>query len=280
MKIGRFTIEQLSEGKFEVFKDGSFNKLAAETEEENVSFELSTSSAVIGIDPILISNGENHILLDTGLGWGLDAGSKYTGVSNVVTNLSIFGLQPVDITHVILTHLHYDHAAGCTYTDEEATTKATFPNARYYLQKREWEHAISQLDKSTHILGAGYKMDDLYRLYADAHLELLEEDQKEILPGLSIQWTGGHTPGHQIVEISDNGEAAYYLGDLLPSEKHLNHYAMRQLDLHPNQAKKKKINLMRKVCEENACLLFYHSLHSKAGVLIKDDKHKYVLKDL
>lgn len=280
MKIGRFTIEQLSEGKFEVFKDGSFNKLTSESEEKHASFELNTTSAVIGIDPILISDGENHILLDTGLGWGLDAGSGYTGVSNVVTNLSIFDLQPSDISHIILTHLHYDHAAGCTYTDEQATTRATFPNAKYYLQKREWEHAISQLNKSTHIFGAGYKMDDLYRLHADAHLELLEKDQKEILPGINIQWTGGHTSGHQIAKITDDGKSAYYLGDLLPSEKHLNQYAMRQLDLHPNQAKKQKIKLMRKVCDENACLLFYHSLHSKVGVLTKDKKQKYVLKDL
>lgn len=281
MKIGRFTIEQLSEGKFEVFKDGGINKVDSGEQPQDSPLQFNTpSSAVIGIDPILVSDGSKHILLDTGLGWGLDASSKYSGVSNVKTNLSIFKLQPEDITHVILTHLHYDHAAGSTFTDDAASTQITFPNARYYLQKREWDYAISQVRDSKHTFGAGYRMDDLYRLYADDYLCLTEQDGQEIIPGVQVQWTGGHTPGHQIIRISDGGESAYYLGDLLPSEKHLNHYAMRKLDVHPNQAKKQKIQLMSKACDENACLLFYHSLHSKAGVLAQDKKHKYVLRDL
>ncbi len=237
-------------------------------------------SQTIGIDPILISDEDHNILLDTGLGWGLDAGSSYTDVSNAQTNLAIFGLSPEDITHVVLTHLHYDHAAGSTFTDQDSVTQPTFPNATYYLQKREWEHAVEHIGEPSEGRGADYRLDDLYRLFADDYFELLEEDYNEIIPGVNLHWTGGHTPGHQVVRIQDGGQSAYYLGDLLPSEKHLNHYAMRQIDLHPNQAKKRKIQLLRQVCDENACLLFYHSLYSKAGLLIKDEKEKYVLRDI
>ncbi|MDR8392744.1 MBL fold metallo-hydrolase [Aliifodinibius sp. S!AR15-10] len=280
MNIGRFSIEQLSEGRFELFDDGRVNRLTHQ-EDTGPAIDLPTQvSSTVGIDPVLVSSNEHKILLDTGLGWGLDAGSNYSDVSNAVTNLDIFGLQPEDITHVILTHLHYDHVAGSTYTDDQSKTQPTFPNAKYYLQKREWEYALSETSEANLVKGASYKLDDLYRLFADDYLVLLEKDFKEIVRGITVLWTGGHTPGHQVIRINDSGESAYYLGDLLPSEKHLNRYAMRQMDIHPNQAKKKKIQLMRQLCDENACLLFYHSLYSKSGMLTKNEKEKYVLKSI
>ncbi|MFH5832233.1 MBL fold metallo-hydrolase [Halalkalibaculum sp. DA3122] len=280
MKVGRFTIEQLSEGQFEIFDDGAFNKLSQKETGPAVDLPVEVSTTV-GINPVLVSTGEQHILLDTGLGWGLDAGSRYPEVSNAVTNLAIFGLAPEDITHVILTHLHYDHAAGSTYTDDRALTQPTFPNATYYLQKREWEYAITHAGKPTAAgKGATYKPDDLYRLFADDYLELLDVEHAAIVPGIDAIWTGGHTPGHQVIRVHDQGEAAYYLGDLLPSKAHLNRYAMRHVDIHPNQAKKRKLQLLQEGCEENAHLLFYHSLYSKAGVLAKDENdRKYVLKE-
>lgn len=282
MQIGRFTIEQLSEGRFEAFEDGKYRRISQDEEEKAQSGDLPRTSTIIGIDPILIFDEDNgyRILLDTGLGWGLDHGSSYKKVSNVKTNLDIFNLETRDITHVVLTHLHYDHAAGSTYTDAETTTRSTFPNALYYVQKREWEYALDRVDKENPVKGAGYRLDDFYRLVADERVVMLEEDLHEIIPGITVLWTGGHTPGHQVVRISDSGRSAYYLGDLVPSEKHLNSYAMHQIDLHPHQAKKIKIRLMKKIYEDEAFLLFYHSLFSKAGRLQRDDQKKYVLKEL
>lgn len=277
MKIGRFTIEQLSEGHFRMFSDGSYQKMEQIQQPELTEADKYTQT--VGIDPILISDGDHHILLDTGLGWGLDAGSGYKKVSNVKTNLDIFGLRPEDITHVILTHLHFDHAAGSTYNNGDNKTTATFPNATYYIQKREWDYALAQIQKPQVLKGGNYKLDELYRLAADKQLTFLDTNLQEPIRGIKILWSGGHTPGHQIVKITDDGESAYFLGDLLPSEHHLNHYAMRQFDAEPLQAKKVKIQLLRKAFEEEAYLLFYHSLFSKNGVLIKDKHRNYILKE-
>ncbi len=280
MKIGRFSIEQLSEGRFEIFSDGTINREPVnQSEQESSTLGKSGDSARIGINPILISDENYKVLLDTGLGWGLDAGSSYKNVSNIASNLDIFDLKPEDITHVILSHLHYDHAAGSSYTNEESVTCATFPNADYYVQRREWEYAVEEQFSEYNLKGCDYNLDDLYRLVAEDRFHFLDEDNLEIIDGIDIIRTGGHTPGHQAVRIHDSDETGYYLGDLLPTEYHLNQYSMRQMDVNPLDAKKMKIQLLRNAFEEEALLLFYHSLYTSIGRLEKDDNKKYVLKE-
>lgn len=279
MKVGRFTIEQLSEGQYEIFGDGSIHRSqVGDTISQTQKRLRAQNTSRIGIDPVFITDGKHNILLDTGLGWGLDAGSSYQDISNIQTNLDIFGKTPDDITHVILTHLHYDHIAGASFTDNSVTTTPTFPNARYYVQRREWEYALSNFDNNQSIKEASYQLDDFYRLVADNRVEFLDDDFTELLPELKIFWTGGHTPGHQVVRIGGSKGVAYYLGDLLPSEYHLNQYAMRKMDVNPLQSKKLKVQLLRTAYKENAVLLFYHSLFSKAGILERDRNKKYVLK--
>ncbi|NGP76999.1 MBL fold metallo-hydrolase [Balneolaceae bacterium YR4-1] len=280
MKLGRFSIEQLSEGRFEVFSDGTINREPIDqSKQDDSKLRKSGDSARIGINPILLSDEKYKILLDTGLGWGLDAGSQYKNVSNVASNLDIFDLKPADITHVILSHLHYDHAAGSSYTNEESVTCATFPNAQYFVQRSEWEYALKEQFAEHSLKGCDYNLDDLYRLVAENRFNFLDEDKVEIIEGIEIIRTGGHTPGHQAVRIQESGQTGYYLGDLLPSEHHLNQYSMRQMDFKPLTAKKMKIQLLRNAFEEEAVLLFYHSLYSSMGRLEKDDNKKYVLKE-
>lgn len=281
MKIGRFEIEQLSEGIFEIFEDGLIQKSTlSEIEEESGLPGLKQTSQYIGINPLLIKDGKHNILVDTGLGWGLDHKSSYTDTSNLLTNLDIFGLTPADITHVVLSHLHYDHAAGSTYVDHNTTTQPTMSYANYFLQKKEWYFALEETTKGHQRPGAGYQLDELYKLAAEDKLVLITDQKFELLPGIEIIRTGGHTPGHQIVKIQDAGDTAYFLGDLIPSEFHLNHYAMRKMDVNSVESKKAKTLILRQALKENAILLFYHSLHAKAGKLVLNNDKKFVLKDI
>lgn len=281
MKLSKFEIEQLSEGIFEVFDDGIFVKVDAKdiTTRESDSFTIKESMN-IGIDPILIRYGKQIILIDTGLGWGLDHGSTYTNTSNLRTNLDIFGISPEEVTHVILSHLHYDHAAGSTYIDAETTTKATLPNAHYFVQKIEWLYAIESTTSKSSISHLDYNMDEMYKLYAEDRLVLINDTYFELLPGITLIHTGGHTPGHQIVKIQSNNEIGYYLGDLVPSEVHLNNYYMDGLDTDAIQAKKAKTLILRQAAKEAAALYFYHSIHTKAGKLSINKSNRYELTKL
>lgn len=283
MNIGRFLVEHLSEGKFHVFPDGSFQKIHGRQSEksplgDNIS-GIQSQAATVCIDPLLIQDHNRYILLDSGLGWGLDYNSPYTNVSNIASNLRIFDLAPEKITDVVLSHLHYDHAAGISYTDRYSRTVATLPNATIHLQKREWEHALSRLEHQKTVSGAGYHLDELYRLAADDRFHLIDKDYKRILPGIEVLWTGGHTPGHQVIRISSENEVGYYLGDLIPSNTQLNHYAMKQADLNPGQTKQMKTIILRQALKEDAYLLFYHALYTKSGKITKDENRKYALDD-
>jgi glyoxylase-like metal-dependent hydrolase (beta-lactamase superfamily II) len=281
MQIGDFAIEQLSEGFYELFEDGTFQKMDPDRI-RNASEDpsLGKYSSALGIDPLLITNGETNIVIDPGLGWGLDHNSSYQDTSNVVTNLSIFGLRPEDIHHVVLSHLHFDHSAGCTFVDNSFKTRAVFPNAVYHVHRSEWEHAISEVGHEKQNKGAGYRLDELYKLAAEERFHFLKEEIFELIPGISLIKTGGHSPGHMVVKIESNGQAGYFMGDLVPTEYHLNHYSMKLADLDPIQSKKAKTILLRQALKENAVMFFYHSLYKKSGQLSLDEKKRYVLKEI
>lgn len=279
MTLGRFTIEQLSEGFFELFKDGTFvkmdpNRLNNPGEDPT----LGRYSSAIGIDPLLISDSDHHTIVDTGLGWGLDHQSRYEESSNIVTNLEIFGIAPEDIDLVILTHLHFDHSAGCTRVSDQFTTEATFPNARYLLQKSEWDFALTEQLSKQEAPGADYRLDELYRLKADDRLEMIEGNHSPT-ESIKLIHSGGHTPGHQVVKIEDSEQIAYFLGDLIPTEYHLNHYSMKRIDHSPLTAKKAKTLILKEAFKENAQLFFYHSLFNKSGRLAKDMHRNYILQE-
>lgn len=282
MQIGKFYIEQLSEGFFELFPDGTLQKIEQERLAKTTDDpSLGKYSSAIGIDPLFISDGHLRIVVDPGLGWGLDHKSKYRDTSNVVTNLDIFDIKPQDIDIVILTHLHYDHVAGCTFVNSEFETTATFPNAVYLIQKAEWDFAVQQsVVDSGKMIGPGYLMDELYKLKAENRLELLNSEIHKVMNGFELIHTGGHTPGHQVVRLSSRSETGYFLGDLVPTEHQLNHYSMKKLDTDPLLSKKMKTTFLKEALQSDAYMLFYHSLYQKSGKLSRDEHKKYVLLDV
>jgi glyoxylase-like metal-dependent hydrolase (beta-lactamase superfamily II) len=154
------------------------------------------------------------------------------------------------------------------------------PYANYFIQKKEWYYALQLVGKKNQVPGAGYDLDEFYKLAADDKLVMVTDTYFELLPGIELIRTGGHTPGHQIVKIQDSGESAYYLGDLIPSEHHLNHYAMKQMDVDPIQSKKAKTLILRQALEQKSLMLFYHSIHARSGTLDRNKDKKFVLRDL
>lgn len=281
MRLGSFIIEQLSEGFFEFYENGSFTKIdpgSLNRPETDTSPER--FSVALGIDPLFIQTPASNIIIDPGLGWGLDKQSGHKNTSNVVTNLDVFDIKPEQIDWVILTHLHYDHSAGSTYISEDLTTQPIFPNATYLVHQSEWDFALTHIDKkrpNKQYSESSYHLDELYRLAADGRFHFLESDSFSPVQGVDVFKTGGHTPGHLAVKLVDEGEQAYYAGDLLPTEYHLNHYPLKQIDVDPVQSKKQKTRILRDALKNDAYLFFYHSLYQKSGRLSLDLNKQYTL---
>ena len=278
MILGEFVIEQLSEGFFELFKDGSFVKMdPARLNEPETDQSLGRYTLALGIDPLLVQTPEMNIVIDPGLGWGLDHRSAHKNTSNVVTNLDVFGLKPEEIDLVILSHLHYDHAAGVTFVEDSLKTTPTFPNAQYLVHRDEWDFALSEIDNKNKPTGADYRLDEIYRLAADNRFQFIETALETVCNGVTIIKTGGHTPGHLIVQLQSKSETAYYLGDLIPTEYHLNQYPVEVQDEDPLISKKMKTVLLRRALSEGAHMFFYHSLFRKSGKLAKDEDRQYII---
>jgi len=280
MISGTYRFEHLSEGLFDLYTDGSLskNEQAATVRKSWASEDMYADlSQQVGIDPILVTLDQTNILLDAGMGFGLNHKNFNPAVSNLRTNLDIFGLSPEDIDHVVLTHLHYDHIAGLTYTDISSKVRATLPNASIWVQRAEWEYALANLDNRDAAGDLPYQLDDFYRLVADGQVHFLDTPATEIIPGLEAIRTGGHTPGHQMVRISHNNQKAYYFGDLIPNEHFLGFRMVPDADYDVTASRQLKMLLLKQAHLEDAQVLFYHSVHLKHGKLSKDQSRQFVV---
>ena len=116
-----------------------------------------------------------------------------------------------NITHVILTHLHFDHSGGALYYDADNMLKPTFPNAVYYISERNWLAAIksSSRDKASYL-------NLNYQLLEDHNLLSFVPDNSEILEGVSTYTVNGHTNGQQLIKIYDNEKTLVFCSDLIP----------------------------------------------------------------
>ena len=126
------------------------------------------------------------------------------------TALQSLGLAPEDVTAVANTHLHADHCGWNTVRVGEGGLVATFPNARYSLQKGEYEVAMHPNERTR----ATYFAENFEPLMASGHLHLVEAEH-QVIPGVHFLPTPGHTADHASLVLSSRGETAIYTGDLV-----------------------------------------------------------------
>ncbi|MBI2821735.1 MAG: MBL fold metallo-hydrolase, partial [Acidobacteria bacterium] len=166
---------------------------------------------------LLIETGDRIILVDTGIGTKED--SKFLDIYRVdpagalLEQLELCGVQDTDIDWVINTHLHFDHCGGNTLGGAGAE-RPTFPNATYFVQRGEMEQARFPDERSR----ASYRRKNWESV--GSAFELLEGDC-ELMPGISVFVSPGHTARHQSVRVQRGGEVAVFLGDIIPTVHHV-----------------------------------------------------------
>ncbi|UCH10324.1 MAG: MBL fold metallo-hydrolase [Fidelibacterota bacterium] len=256
IRIGSWTVYLLKSGKFGLDGGAMFGSVPkALWERTNPADEANRIE--LALRHLLIDDGERRILVDTGLGhlWtekqvrmfrmeqpehALDGALKEAGFSRE------------QVTDVILTHLHFDHAGGATMADGGEIVTA-FPKATYYTQRAQWELANHPSPKDR----ASFVAENFVPLKRYGQLEILEAGE-EIAPGVEILVGNGHTDGHQMVKISGSGETMVFLGDTVPTTTHLRLPFIMGYDLRPLETLEEKKRLLGQAAEEGWWLFFDH----------------------
>lgn len=220
---------------------------------------------------LLIRAHGKTALVDTG--YGGKAPDKIRGLfalepgEPLLASLAEIGVGREDVDFVILTHLHFDHAGGGTRYDGSGGVETTFPNARYVVQRAEWEDAAAQRPE----LAGAYFRKDFLPIEESGQLELIEGNT-EILPGVSTVLVGGHTRGMQLVSIEAAGRSAIFLADLCPTSKHLPTFWTMAYDQFLLDVRRVKPNVLKWVASEHVVAIFEHDPQLQGAMLRLNDK--------
>jgi len=221
---------------------------------------------------LLIEAPEALVLVDTGAGnKGNEKFKDIYGISNegdptrLEDAIRDAGFQPTDVDIVLNTHLHFDHAGGNTFRDQEGQVRVSFPGARHVVQKGELDFAHSQNER----IRASY-LSENFDPVTEAGLWDLVEGVGEVTKGVSVVLTPGHTPFHQSVMIESDGEVACYLADACPTTAHLPLPWIMGYDLEPLLTLETKRGLWQRALAEDWLLVFEHDPRTPWGRLDPD----------
>jgi glyoxylase-like metal-dependent hydrolase (beta-lactamase superfamily II) len=278
MKLGAFEIHPVSDGRFALDGGAMFGVVPKVLWERCCPVDES-NRIPLSLTALLIKAHGKRILVDTGMGAKEDG--KFRSMFAVeraptlVESLKRLGLYPEDIDIVINTHLHFDHAGGNTVKAEDGSLRPAFPKAQYFVQRGEFEDAACANERTK----ASYRRDNFTPLTHLNQWEFLYGDT-ELLPGVKAIVTAGHTRWHQSIKIESEGQAAFFLGDLIPTVSHLPLPYIMGYDLFPIQTLETKRWVLDRALEEQWLLLFEHDPLIQAGYVRRDEEGKYLLREV
>ena len=237
---------------------------------------LMTNRIQLGMRCLVIEHESTVVVVDTGAGnketakfhdiYGLEnAGAN--GRTLLEDGLASLGVRPEDVGIVIDTHLHFDHCGGNTFVEPGGEPRLTFPNARYVVQRGEYVYATHPNERTA----ASYFPHNFAPIVAQDRLDLVD-GEREILRGIRVIPTPGHTPFHQSVLIESDGEYAFYPADLVPTSSHLPLAWIMGYDVEPLVTLETKRAILTKAAREGWLVIFEHDATVASGKVKLDGK--------
>jgi glyoxylase-like metal-dependent hydrolase (beta-lactamase superfamily II) len=218
----------------------------------------------LAMNCLLVRAGGKTILVETGAGAKVSA--KFRDIYSLEgpflnERLQDYGLDPSEIDVVINTHLHFDHCGGNTRVEKDKVV-ASYPNAKYVVQRGEFEHAKHPNERDH----ASYIPDNYVPVETAGKFSLLEGD-RAIAPGVELIRVPGHTANMQCVKLSGGGKTALFLADLVPTVAHLPLPWIMGYDLYPMTTLENKKKWIPEMIQEGWLALFGHDTKTHAAYL-------------
>jgi len=236
----------LSEGSFTIDNSKLFIPFDPDTDQLQ---ERNRGSLLVEVQPFVVITSKDVLLLDSGLGFQKDEQLQ------IHANLLASGIEPSQVTRVLVSHLHKDHAGGlCITNPVTGLQEPAFPNASYYIQKKEYEYALEKGFPS-------YITDEFSCLGESSQVVYLDGDG--IINGyIRYEMTGAHCPFHQVFWIEEDKEILFFGADVAPQLQQMKSRYIAKYDFDG----KKCMELRRKWWEEGRAqgwnFLFYHDINT------------------
>jgi glyoxylase-like metal-dependent hydrolase (beta-lactamase superfamily II) len=276
--VGRFTCWTLEGGLQRLDAGAMFGVVPKPLWERRVRAD-ERNRIPLALRCLLIEHPDGLVLVDTGLGnKESDKFRNIYGVENTGSDgptaledaLREAGHAPAAVRWVINTHLHFDHAGGNTFKQAAGGTALAFPNATYVVQKGELDFASHPNERT----GASYLAPNFGPVAAAGRFRLVS-GEVTVLPGVRVLPTPGHVPFHQSVLVSDGGEVACFLGDLVPTSAHVPAPWIMGYDLEPLVTLQTKKRVLTRAAQEQWQVVFEHDPEVARGRLAVDATHGY-----
>ncbi len=225
----------------------------------------------------LIIRGRDAILVDTGIGNRLGAVERKIfdhGDGWLPDHVHALGMELGDITHVVISHLHFDHCGGLVRRRDSGKFEAAFPRARILVQKGELEVAREPRNERLH---AAYRHAVEILEPNAARIEALE-GTTEIVAGVSAVMTGGHTRDHQAVTVRDGAGCFIHLADIVPTRSHMRGPWNQAYDLDALRTMQEKARFLASAAGERWWISFAHDDRVFAA-RVNNDRGRLVLTD-
>jgi glyoxylase-like metal-dependent hydrolase (beta-lactamase superfamily II) len=223
---------------------------------------------------LLVETPNALVLIDNGVGnkedpkfhdiYGIENAGSPTRLEDA---LRAAGFSPNDVDIMIDTHLHFDHAGGNTFRNPDGQVELSFPRARYFVQRGEFEYAHWRNER----IQASY----LPHNFDPVAFEFVEGAQ-EILPGISVLPTPGHTPHHQSVIIQSDDETACFLADVMPTSAHVPLPWIMAYDVEPLITLESKRKLIERAQREHWLMVFEHDPSVAWGYLTDEERPRLI----
>lgn len=258
LALGPWTLDAVLDGTFALDGGAMFGVVPKPLWEQKIPAD-EKNRIPLALRCLLAQSGGRRVLVDTGIG-DVFLGTKFQDIykiekepEGVRGGLRRLGVAPEEITDVVITHLHFDHAGGVTHRRRDGARVLSFPRATYHVQRRQWAwaHHPTERDRQSFMAEAYALLEESGRLH-------LLEGETELCPGLTVHVSEGHTVGMQLVRVSADGASLVHCADLIPTSAHLRVAWHMGYDLYPLTCMEEKRMLLAQAIEEGWTLFFEH----------------------